>query len=82
LGYIAFRHGDVVSAFKSFNASAHAGSADGMFNLAALYFTGTGAPQSFIHAFLYFTQALNQGHTPAGYALALMHLNGVSCFDI
>lgn len=82
LGYIHF-HGtgvqqqDVKLAFRHFNESAHGGSADGMFNLASLYLTGSGADQSFQKAALWYTQALDRGHTPAAYTLAIMHLNGV-----
>lgn len=82
LGYIYF-HGtsvqaqDLKLAFKHFNASAYGGSADGMFNLASLYLTGTGAPQSFQQAAFWYTQALDRGHTPAAYTLAVMHLNGI-----
>lgn len=82
LGYIYF-HGtsvqtrDLKLAFKHFNESAYIGSADGMFNLASLYLTGTGVEQSFQRATLWYTQALDRGHTPAAYTLAVMHLNGV-----
>jgi len=82
LGFIYF-HGtagkerDLVLAFSHFNSSAHGGSADGMFNLASMYLTGTGTDQSFQRAALWFTQALDRGHTPATYTLAVMHLNGV-----
>lgn len=82
LGYIYF-HGtsvqtrDLKLAFKHFNESAFIGSADGMFNLASLYLTGTGVEQSFQRATLWYTQALDRGHTPAAYTLAVMHLNGV-----
>lgn len=82
LGYIHF-HGtsvqgqDVKLAFRHFNESAYGGSADGMFNLASLYLTGTGTEQSFQKAALWYTQALDRGHTPAAYTLAVMHLNGV-----
>ncbi|KAF4710818.1 Sel-1 suppressor of lin-12-like, partial [Perkinsus olseni] len=48
-----------------------------MFNLASLYLTGTGTVQSFPTAFMWYAQALERGHTPAAYALAIMHLNGV-----
>lgn len=68
---------DVKLAFKHFNESAFSGSADGMYNLASMYLTGAGTQQSFHHAVLYYTQALDRGHTPAAYSLALMHLNGV-----
>jgi len=64
-------------AFKHFNESAAGGSSDGMFNLACLYLSGKGADQSFQKAVLWFTQALERGHTPAGYQLAVMHLNGI-----
>mmetsp|Transcript_39351 Transcript_39351/g.113919 ORF Transcript_39351/g.113919 Transcript_39351/m.113919 type:complete len:773 (-) Transcript_39351:4-2322(-) len=82
LGYIYF-HGassqerDLTRAFKHFNASAYGGSADGMFNLASLYLTGTGVGRSFQRAALWYTQALDRGHTPAAYTLAIMHLNGI-----
>jgi TPR repeat protein len=82
LGFIHF-HGtsvqqqDVKLAFRHFNESAYGGSADGMFNLASLYLTGTGVDQSFQKAALWYTQALDRGHTPAAYTLAVMHLNGV-----
>jgi TPR repeat protein len=82
LGYIHF-HGtsvqpqDVKLAFRHFNESAYGGSADGMFNLASLFLTGTGTEQSFQKAALWYTQALDRGHTPAAYTLAVMHLNGV-----
>eukprot|EP00747_Dinoflagellata_sp_TGD_P001835 gnl/TRDRNA2_/TRDRNA2_102512_c2_seq1.p1 gnl/TRDRNA2_/TRDRNA2_102512_c2~~gnl/TRDRNA2_/TRDRNA2_102512_c2_seq1.p1 ORF type:complete len:559 (-),score=120.24 gnl/TRDRNA2_/TRDRNA2_102512_c2_seq1:52-1545(-) len=82
LGYIFF-HGtsvqarDLAMAFRHFNESALGGSADGMFNLASLYLTGTGTEQSFQRATLWYTQALDRGHTPAAYTLAVMHLNGI-----
>lgn len=82
LGFIYF-HGmagkekDLAKAVSHFNSSAHGGSADGMFNLASMYLTGTGIEQSFQRASLWFTQALDRGHTPATYTLAVMHLNGV-----
>ncbi|CAE6926564.1 SEL1L [Symbiodinium natans] len=82
LGFIYF-HGtktqaqDFDLAFRHFNFSAHAGSADGMFNLGSLYLTGTGTEQSFQRAAHWYTQALDRGHTPAAYTLAVMHLNGI-----
>eukprot|EP00929_Paragymnodinium_shiwhaense_P077852 TRINITY_DN4018_c0_g2_i1.p1 TRINITY_DN4018_c0_g2~~TRINITY_DN4018_c0_g2_i1.p1 ORF type:complete len:758 (-),score=174.75 TRINITY_DN4018_c0_g2_i1:89-2362(-) len=82
LGYIYF-HGtsaqarNLKMAFKSFNESAFGGSSDGMFNLASMFLTGTGTQQSFQHAVLFYTQALDRGHTPAAYSLAVMHLNGI-----
>ncbi|CAE8678745.1 unnamed protein product, partial [Polarella glacialis] len=82
LGFIYF-HGtsgvqqDHAAAYKHFNASAYGGSADGMFNLASLYLTGSGVTQSFQRSALWYTQALDRGHTPAAYTLAVMHLNGV-----
>merc|ERR1712125_8668 len=48
-----------------------------MFNLASLYLTGTGTELSFQRAALWYTQALDRGHTPAAYTLAIMYLNGV-----
>lgn len=82
LGYIYFHGTEVVPknlkmAFQYFNESAYGGSADGMFNLASLYLTGTGIEQSFQRAAMWYTQALDRGHTPAAYTLAVMHLNGV-----
>lgn len=82
LGYIYF-HGTTIQArnlklaHHHFNESAYGGSADGMFNLASMYLTGTGTDQSFQKAVLWYTQALDRGHTPAAYSLAVMHLNGV-----
>lgn len=82
LGFIYF-HGTTVQArnmrlaFHHFNESAYGGSSDGMFNLASMYLTGTGVEQSFQKAVLWYTQALERGHTPAAYSLAVMHLNGV-----
>ncbi|CAE7234675.1 SECA1 [Symbiodinium sp. CCMP2592] len=82
LGFIHF-HGTKIRAqsfdlaFRHFNVSAHAGSADGMFNLASLYLTGMGTEQSFQRAAHWYTQALDRGHTPAAYTLAVMHLNGI-----
>eukprot|EP00927_Polykrikos_kofoidii_P049989 TRINITY_DN43957_c0_g1_i1.p1 TRINITY_DN43957_c0_g1~~TRINITY_DN43957_c0_g1_i1.p1 ORF type:complete len:846 (+),score=143.41 TRINITY_DN43957_c0_g1_i1:101-2539(+) len=82
LGYIYFRGTNSQSrnvrlAFKHFNESAFGGSSDGMFNLASMFLTGTGTQQSFQHAVLYYTQAIDRGHTPAAYSLAVMHLNGI-----
>ncbi|CAJ1368288.1 unnamed protein product [Effrenium voratum] len=82
LGYIYFRGTNAQArnlrlAFKHFNESAYGGSSDGMFNLASMYLTGSGAEQSFQKAVLYYTQALDRGHTPAAYSLAVMHLNGI-----
>lgn len=74
---IAGQHQDWTLALQHFNESAYRGSADGMFNLASLYLTGTGTEQSFQRATLWYTQALDRGHTPAAYTLAVMHLNGV-----
>uniref|UniRef100_A0A0G4GXF5 Uncharacterized protein n=1 Tax=Chromera velia CCMP2878 TaxID=1169474 RepID=A0A0G4GXF5_9ALVE len=82
LGYLYF-HGfgdtprDVEKAFAHFNESAQGGNADGAFNLASLYLTGTGTAQSFQRALIWFTKALDKGHTPAAYSLAVMHLNGL-----
>jgi len=82
LGYIYF-HGtkvhepNVEKAFKHFNDSAYLASADGMFNLGSMYLTGTGTPVSFQKAAHWYTQALDRGHTPAAYTLAVMHLNGI-----
>eukprot|EP00971_Amphidinium_carterae_P210193 4170205-Amphidinium_carterae.2 len=82
LGYIHF-HGaprqkvNHYTAFRLFNESAYRGCADGMFNLASLYLTGQGANQSFPKALLWYTEALERGHTPAAYVLAVMHLNGI-----
>eukprot|EP00397_Hematodinium_sp_SG-2012_P009910 GEMP01010009.1.p1 GENE.GEMP01010009.1~~GEMP01010009.1.p1 ORF type:complete len:700 (+),score=137.52 GEMP01010009.1:367-2466(+) len=82
LGYIHYTgtqsiQRDLRLAFENFNASAFTGSADGMFNLASVYLTGSGVEQSFRKATLWYTHALDRGHTPAAYSLALMHLNGV-----
>merc|ERR1719440_2428028 len=82
LGFIYFRGTTAQArnlrlAFRHFNESAFGGSADGMFNLASMYLTGTGTDQSFQKAVLWYTQALDRGHTPAAYTLAVMHLNGV-----
>lgn len=82
LGYIYFhgtdaRKPDKALALTHFNRSAHDGSADGMFNLASLYLTGQAVEQSFHTAVHWYTQALDRGHTPAAYTLAVMHLNGV-----
>lgn len=82
LGFIYFRGTGTQArnlrlAFRHFNESAFGGSSDGMFNLASMYLTGTGTPQSFQQAVLYYTQALDRGHTPAAYSLAVMHLNGI-----
>ena len=77
LGYLSFLEGDYTKAFARFNESAHKGSADGLFNAGSLYLSGLGVGQHFQRAAVFFTQALELGHTPAAYALALMHLNGV-----
>lgn len=82
LGYIYFRGTNAQArnlklAFKHFNESAYGGSSDGMFNLASMYLTGTAVQESFQKAVLYYTQALDRGHTPAAYSLAVMHLNGI-----
>lgn len=82
LGYIYFRGTTAQArnlrlAFKHFNESAFGGSSDGMFNLASMFLTGTGTEQSFQKAVLWYTQALDRGHTPAAYSLAVMHLNGI-----
>jgi len=82
LGFIYFKGTGMQArnlrmAFKHFNESAFGGSSDGMFNLASMYLTGTGTDQSFQKAVLYYTQALDRGHTPAAYSLAVMHLNGI-----
>mmetsp|Transcript_25600 Transcript_25600/g.58157 ORF Transcript_25600/g.58157 Transcript_25600/m.58157 type:complete len:708 (+) Transcript_25600:93-2216(+) len=82
LGYIYF-HGTSIQArnlklaFHHFNESAYGGCSDGMFNLASMYLKGIGTTQSFQRAVLWYTQALDRGHTPAAYSLAIMHLNGV-----
>ncbi|CEL93954.1 unnamed protein product [Vitrella brassicaformis CCMP3155] len=82
LGYISFhgtpqRKRDLGLAFQHFNESAHGHSADGQFNLAALYMTGTGVTQSFQRALMWYARALEKGHTPAAYSLAVMYLNGL-----
>eukprot|EP00434_Breviolum_minutum_P027932 symbB.v1.2.024713.t1/scaffold2359.1/size81413/3 len=82
LGFIYFQgttstNQDLSVAFQQFNRSAHRGNADGMFNLASVYLTGSGTEQSFQKATQWYTQALDRGHTPAAYALAVMHLNGI-----
>jgi len=82
LGFIYFRGTNAQArnlrlAFRHFNESAYLGSSDGMFNLASMLLTGTGTEQSFQKAVLYYTQALDRGHTPAAYSLAVMHLNGI-----
>ena len=77
LGFIRFQEDKFEEAFGYFNRSAAAGSADGMFNLASVYLTGTGVGQNFQKAYMWYTEALKRGHTPAGYALAVMHLNGI-----
>mmetsp|Transcript_38275 Transcript_38275/g.89894 ORF Transcript_38275/g.89894 Transcript_38275/m.89894 type:complete len:747 (-) Transcript_38275:95-2335(-) len=82
VGYIYFRGTKSQTrndrlAFQHFNESAFGGSSDGMFNLASMYLTGTGVDQSFPKAVLWYTQALDRGHTPAAYSLAVMHLNGI-----
>merc|ERR1719217_1649302 len=82
LGYIYFRGTSIQQrnlklASYHFNESAYGGSADGMFNLASMYLTGNGVEQSFQKAVLWYTQALERGHTPAAYSLAVMHLNGI-----
>jgi TPR repeat protein len=82
LGFIYFRGTTAQArnlrlAFRHFNESAFGGSSDGMFNLASMYLTGAGTEQSFQRAVLWYTQALDRGHTPAAYSLAVMHLNGI-----
>ena len=42
------------------------------FNLASLYLTGNGVAQSFQKAVLWYTQALDRGHTPAASARAVL----------
>eukprot|EP00927_Polykrikos_kofoidii_P037792 TRINITY_DN32008_c0_g1_i1.p1 TRINITY_DN32008_c0_g1~~TRINITY_DN32008_c0_g1_i1.p1 ORF type:complete len:762 (+),score=99.66 TRINITY_DN32008_c0_g1_i1:95-2380(+) len=82
LGYFYF-HGHVVAkvdmslSFKHFNASAYGGSSDGMFNLGSMYLTGSGVAQSLSTAMTWFTHAVDRGHTPAAYTVAIMYLNGV-----
>eukprot|EP00929_Paragymnodinium_shiwhaense_P090846 TRINITY_DN50942_c0_g1_i1.p1 TRINITY_DN50942_c0_g1~~TRINITY_DN50942_c0_g1_i1.p1 ORF type:complete len:788 (+),score=191.28 TRINITY_DN50942_c0_g1_i1:84-2447(+) len=87
LGYFHF-HGITVGAdkpgppnlelaVKHFNASARGGNGDGMFNLATLYMTGMGVEQSHRQAMIWYTKALDRGHTPAAYALAILHLNSI-----
>jgi len=82
LGYIYYTGSGIQKknlklAFEHFNKSAFGGSADGMFNLASVYLSGSGAELSFRKAALWYTQALDRGHTPAAYSLAIMHLNGI-----
>lgn len=82
LGYIYFKGTQVQQknhrlAFRHFNESAYGGASDGMFNLASMYLTGTGVDQSFNKAVIFYTKALDHGHTPAAYSLAVMHLNGI-----
>jgi len=82
LGYIYYvgsgiQKKNLKLAFEHFNKSAFGGSADGMFNLASVYLSGQGAELSFRKAALWYTQALDRGHTPAAYSLAIMHLNGI-----
>jgi len=82
LGYIYYTGSGIQKrnyklAFEHFNKSAFGGSADGMFNLASVYLSGTGTELSFRKAALWYTQALDRGHTPAAYSLAIMHLNGI-----
>lgn len=82
LGYVYFtgtsaQPKNLRLAFRHFNESAFGGSSDGMFNLASMYLTGTGVDQSFNKAVIFYTQALDRGHTPAAYSLAVMHLNGI-----
>jgi TPR repeat protein len=77
LGFVRFKQERFAEAFSLFNQSAAANSPDGMFNLASFFLTGTGTNQNFQKAFMFYTEALKRGHTPAGYALAVMHLNGI-----
>mmetsp|Transcript_68412 Transcript_68412/g.164222 ORF Transcript_68412/g.164222 Transcript_68412/m.164222 type:complete len:715 (-) Transcript_68412:8-2152(-) len=82
LGYIYFygaprQEVNHAQAFKLFNESAFRGSADGMFNVASLYLTGVGTDKSLHRAVLWFTEAIDRGHTPAAYALSVMYLNGI-----
>eukprot|EP00922_Rhytidocystis_sp_ex-Travisia-forbesii_P071687 GHVS01106986.1.p1 GENE.GHVS01106986.1~~GHVS01106986.1.p1 ORF type:complete len:1008 (+),score=252.37 GHVS01106986.1:169-3024(+) len=82
MGYIYF-YGtdkyprDTQRAFECFKESADSGFPDAQFNLGSLYMTGTGVTQSSIEAMQWFTKALEQNHTPAAYALAAMHYNGL-----
>ena len=77
MGYLEFKAEKFTDAFRHFNASAYAGSSDGLFNLASLYLAGQGTSQSFQRAYVYYSQAAEMGHTPATYALGIMLLNGI-----
>ncbi|KEP64387.1 UNVERIFIED_CONTAM: Sel1 repeat-containing protein [Hammondia hammondi] len=82
LAYLHFFGSDVVdrselTAFHLFNISASHAFPDAEANLAAMYLTGHGPPQSFVKAMQAYTRALQAGSTGAAYALGLMHLNGL-----
>ncbi|CAD98359.1 Sel1 protein [Cryptosporidium parvum Iowa II] len=82
MGYVYF-HGcegferNFRLAFHHFNESAFHLFADAQYNLASLYLTGMGTPQSYSDAISWYTRAYEQGHLPSAYALSQLNLNGL-----
>eukprot|EP00913_Durusdinium_trenchii_P000312 g285.t1 len=79
LGYIYFQGTEKIPqnltlAFDHFNRSAQRGNADGMFNLASVYLTGSGVQQSFQKATQWDSRGADIAHPEV---LAVMHLNGI-----
>ena len=68
-----------ISSIQSFQLSqskANQGGADAQFNLALLYYHGTGTPQDTRYAIYWYTKAAEQGHANAQYKLGRLYMYG------
>jgi TPR repeat protein len=65
-----------ITSFQLYQPKANQGDADAQFNLALLYFQGTGTPQDTKQAVYWYTKAAEQGHVNAQYFLGSLYLEG------
>ncbi|CRG94679.1 ubiquitin-protein ligase, putative [Plasmodium gallinaceum] len=64
-------------AFYYFELAAKDNLSSAQFNLACMYLSGIGTPQSFQSAFYWFYKSLNNGNLLAAYIIGFMHYNGI-----
>ena len=65
-----------ITSFQLSQSKANQGGADAQFNLALLYYHGTGTPQDTRYAIYWYTKAAEQGHANAQYKLGRLYMYG------
>jgi soluble lytic murein transglycosylase-like protein len=65
-----------IQSFQLNQSKANQGGADAQFNLALLYYHGTGTPQDTRYAIYWYTKAAEQGHVNAQYSLGSLYYDG------